>query len=106
MVASGVVGSPRSVSVRFFVRMPDGSKANSTRYSRGLAGGATLDLGVYSMSVLTAVMGGEMPTVRRSAATRWAVDPQIDEAMVGEVSFARGGVNGSFEYSFLSGPQV
>jgi len=104
VVASGIVGPVRTVDVRFQLTMSEAAKKTNSRYNRALAGGATLDLGVYVMSCLMALMGGEVPAIRSAAAKTWGVDPEIDEAVDGEVYFEQSSVSGRFSYSFLSGP--
>ena len=105
VVASGIIGSVRRVDVSVKIMMYDSVKrVNASRYAFGLGGGATLDIGGYALSFMSALLGDELPTVARAVPTRWPTDPRIDEEMVGNFTFEQAGVEGSFHVTFLQGP--
>jgi predicted dehydrogenase len=78
-----VLGRIASYEARFAVPLP----ATDIRYDLALAGGATMDLGCYALSMLR-VFTGEAPRVVAARAQQGP--PGIDVAMEAEVDFASG----------------
>ncbi len=68
------------------------------RYNYALAGGATMDVGAYTINVLRFLAGSE-PEVVRAQAT--LIAPQVDRRMDAELLFP-GGITGHFTASLLS----
>lgn len=95
LVRSGKLGDLVDVSAAFDVHLPD---RTNIRYNYDLAGGATMDLGCYSLHLVRSIVGEEPEVV--SATYRPADDDRIDEALSAEVRFPSG-VTGTISSSLL-----
>ena len=102
LLRSGLIGDVTHVKASFSIREGAFDRQASTRYSRALAGGSTLDLGGYTLGVMASLMDGEVPELVSATASRWSADETIDEAMRGKLRFRDGGVRGSFSWSFTA----
>lgn len=85
LIESGAIGAVTHLDVRFDISMPDRS---NIRYRQDLAGGASMDLGIYCVFLVRALVGEE-PTVV-SAVARPADDPRLDEALAASLVFPSG----------------
>ena len=103
LVASGVIGDTVRLHGSFLMHFDDSAKTKtSSRYNVDLGGGATLDIGGYTMSCLVALMGGELPVVKRASAVRWGGDERLDEAIEGSARFESVGADATFQFSYLA----
>src|SRR5205814_2151364 len=84
IVESGVLGVIRHVETRMIVVLP---KQSDIRYALGLAGGATMDVGCYSIHQLRMLAGAE-PTVRSARAKLRG--PGVDRWMRADMAFPDG----------------
>lgn len=84
IVDQGELGPVRHLEAHMCVPLPS---AKDIRYSYALAGGATMDLGCYTISVIRYLAGAEPEVVSASAIQRGA---QIDRYMEAEFRFADG----------------
>jgi predicted dehydrogenase len=91
-VAQGELGTLRHVESWMQVPL---IKPGDIRYDLGLAGGATMDLGCYSIHQLRSLSGGE-PTVQSARAKEHR--PGVDRFMQAELRF-ESGVSGRFTCS-------
>ena len=85
LVRDGRVGDMVDVSATFDISLPDRS---NIRYIYDLAGGATMDLGCYSLHFVRSIVGEEPEIV--SATYRPSTDERIDEALTAELRFPSG----------------
>ncbi|MHA6512210.1 Gfo/Idh/MocA family protein [Tessaracoccus sp. Z1128] len=85
ILAAGTIGPVLSASAVFDVQVADRS---NIRYNWELAGGATMDLGCYSIHLLRTLLKAE-PTVVSAEARRFA-GGQIDEALTAQLEFPGG----------------
>ena len=99
IVRGGEIGALRHVEARFVIPIVQRS---DIRWRRDLAGGALMDAGCYTMSMLRHVVGGE-PTVTRAAA-RWTRGG-VDRWMRADLRFP-GDVTGRLTCSLLTFPPV
>ena len=99
IVRGGEIGALRHVEARFVIPIV---QRGDIRWRRDLAGGALMDAGCYTMSMLRHVAGSE-PSVTRAQA-RWTRGG-VDRWMQAELAFA-GGVTGRLTCSLLSFPPV
>lgn len=95
LTADGAIGDLAEVEAHFDINLPDRS---NIRYNQSLAGGATMDLGCYSLHFVRSVVGEEPEVV--SAEARPSDDPRLDEALSAELRFP-GGVTGRISSSLL-----
>ena len=95
LIAEGAIGDLVDVSAHFDIHMPD---RTNIRYIQELAGGATMDLGCYSLFFARAIAGAEPEVV--SAVARPSTDPRLDEALSAELLFPDG-VTGTISSSLL-----
>lgn len=95
VIESGTLGAVRHVEATMCIPLP---LPNDIRYRFDLAGGATMDVGCYTISVVRYLAGGE-PAVR--AATARLARPNVDRAMTAELEFP-GGVSGRITCSLFS----
>lgn len=95
LVDSGAIGDITEVEAHFDINLPDRS---NIRYVQDLAGGATMDLGCYSLHFVRSVVREEPEVV--SATARPSEDPRLDEALSAELRFP-GGVTGIISSSLL-----
>lgn len=95
LVASGAIGTLTEVEAHFDISLPDRS---NIRYNQDLAGGATMDLGCYSLHFVRSIVGEEPEVV--GAQARPSDDPRLDEALSAELRFP-GGVTGRISSSLL-----
>ncbi|MHA7860258.1 Gfo/Idh/MocA family protein [Tessaracoccus sp. Y36] len=95
LIADGAIGDLVEVEAHFDINLPDRS---NIRYNQSLAGGATMDLGCYSLHFVRSVVGEEPEVV--SAEARPSDDPRLDEALSAELRFP-GGVTGRISSSLL-----
>lgn len=94
VVNSGALG--RIVSLDAGLRVPGSLlKSDNIRFQRGLAGGATMDLGAYCINALRLVTGNE-PVVEGASADLVSAD--VDGAMTARLAFP-GGVTATFDCS-------
>jgi len=84
VIDSGVLGAVRHVEATMCIPLP---LPNDIRYNLALAGGATMDTGCYTISIVRFLAGAE-PTVV-SAEARLA-RPRVDRWMRAELAFADG----------------
>lgn len=96
LLAAGVIGDATSASAAFDVRVPDRS---NIRYNWELAGGATMDLGCYSIHLLRTLLKAEPRVV--SAEARRFDGGQIDEALTARLEFP-GGITATASSSLLA----
>jgi predicted dehydrogenase len=99
VVRSGEIGALRHVEARFMIPI---LKRDDIRWRRDLAGGAMMDTGCYTMSMLRHLAGSE-PTVVRAQA-RWTRGG-VDRSMQADLRFA-GDVTGRLQCSLLDWPPV
>ena len=95
VIDSGVLGAVRHVEATMCIPLP---LPNDIRYRFDLAGGATMDTGCYTISIVRFLAGAE-PDVR-SAEARLA-RPNVDRWMTAELAFP-GGVSGRITCSLFS----
>jgi len=84
IVESGELGATRRVETALCFPLP---KFSDIRYQYDLAGGATMDVGTYTVH-MARVLGGEEPEV--VSATAMLRSPNIDRAMRAELRFPNG----------------
>jgi predicted dehydrogenase len=84
IVAGGALGAVRHVEVRMCLPVPI---PGDIRYRFDLAGGATMDMGCYTISILRFLAGAEPEVVSARAKLS---SPQVDRAMEAELRFADG----------------
>ncbi len=84
IVGSGELGTVQHVEAALCFPLP---KFSDIRYQYDLAGGATMDVGTYTVH-LARLLGGEEPTV--TAATAKLRTPDVDRAMQAELAFPSG----------------
>jgi predicted dehydrogenase len=99
IVRGGEIGRLRHVEARFIIPIV---QRGDIRWRRDLAGGALMDAGCYTMSMLRHVAGTE-PRVTRAEA-RWTRGG-VDRWMQAELAFADG-VTGRLTCSLLSFPPI
>jgi predicted dehydrogenase len=92
---SGALGGLRHVEATMCIPLP---LPNDIRYRYELAGGATMDVGCYTISVVRFLAGAEPEVVR--AAARLA-RPDVDRWMTADLAFP-GGVSGRITCSLFS----
>jgi predicted dehydrogenase len=85
IVASGELGTVRHVDTRMIVPY---YKPADIRYRLELAGGATMDLGCYTLSMLRLLGGPSEPEVVGATAKEWR--PGIDRYMQADLQFPEG----------------
>jgi predicted dehydrogenase len=95
IIDSGVLGPLRHVEATMCIPLP---LPNDIRYQFALAGGATMDVGCYTISVVRFLAGAEPEVV--SARARLA-RPDVDRAMTAALAFP-GGVTGRITCSLFS----
>jgi predicted dehydrogenase len=95
VIDSGVLGRLQHVEATMCIPLP---LPNDIRYNLALAGGATMDTGCYTISIVRLLAGSE-PTVT-SAEARLA-RPRVDRWMRAELAFADG-VSGRITCSLFS----
>ena len=100
ILAAGTIGTLVSASAVFDVQVPDRS---NIRYNWDLAGGATMDLGCYSIHLRRTMIKAE-PTVVSAQARRFE-GGQIDEALTAQLEFP-GGVTATASSSLLEDVQA
>lgn len=84
IVDSGQLGTIRHIEVHFCVPM---ILPGNIRYRYELGGGATMDTGCYTISLLRFLAGAEP---RVTAARAWLSSPQVDRRMEADVTFEDG----------------
>ncbi|MCU1454992.1 MAG: binding oxidoreductase [Acidimicrobiales bacterium] len=84
IVQSGELGTLQSVETWMCIPLP---KFNDIRYDYALAGGATMDLGCYTIHFMRLLAGAEPHVVSAKAALR---GPKIDRAMEADMRFDSG----------------
>ena len=84
VIASGELGRLKRVEAAICFPLP---KFSDIRYDYGLAGGATMDAGIYAVDIVR-TFGGSTPEVISARAK--LRDSQIDRAMTAELRFAAG----------------
>ncbi|MFO0553979.1 MAG: Gfo/Idh/MocA family oxidoreductase [Polyangiaceae bacterium] len=85
IVARGEIGAPRHYEVSLAI--PMGFLRNDIRWSLALSGGALMDIGCYTVSMIRHYAGAE-PSVERARALLWA--PGVDRKMQASLRFADG----------------
>jgi len=85
LVASGAIGAPRHYEAT--LAFPLGLMRNDIRWSWELAGGALMDAGCYTVSMVRQLSDGE-PEVVSATALLWS--PQVDRRMDARLRFADG----------------
>ena len=85
IVASGAIGAPRHYEAT--LAFPLGLMRNDIRWSWELAGGALMDAGCYTVSMVRQLSDGE-PEVVSATALLWS--PQVDRRMDARLRFADG----------------
>lgn len=99
IVDSGQLGAINHVEAHFCTMI---LRRHDIRFDYGLAGGATMDLGCYTIRLLRYLLGSE-PTIVRAEAVLLA--PQIDRKMTVDLHFTRpagGRITGVMTYAFWS----
>ena len=84
IVDGGVLGAVRHIEAQLCFLMP---LPGDIRYRYDLGGGATMDVGCYTISILRFLAGAEPEVVRAEAALS---SPQVDRAMKADFRFADG----------------
>ena len=84
VIASGELGRLKRVEAAICFPLP---KFSDIRYDYGLAGGATMDAGIYAVDIVR-TFGGSTPEVISARAK--LRDSQVDRAMTAELRFAAG----------------
>jgi predicted dehydrogenase len=84
IVASGVLGGVRHIEVKMCIPVP---LPGDIRYRFDLAGGAAMDMGCYTISILRFLAGDEPEVVRAKALLS---SPNVDRAMQADFRFADG----------------
>jgi len=84
IVEDGGVGAVRHIEARMCLPVPI---PGDIRYRFDLAGGATMDMGCYTISILRYLAGAEPEVVRAEAVL---ASPAVDRAMKAEFRFADG----------------
>jgi predicted dehydrogenase len=95
IIDSGEIGSLRHIDASFCIPL---FKPRDIRWRWELAGGATMDVGCYTIHLIRSLGGGE-PQVRSAQAR--VISPQVDRRMAAEFDFADG-VTASMTCSMLS----
>jgi predicted dehydrogenase len=85
LLASGAIGAPRHYEAT--LAFPIGMMRNDIRWSWDLAGGALMDAGCYTVSMVRHLAEAE-PEVASAAALLWS--PQVDRRMDARLRFADG----------------
>ena len=85
ILASGALGAPRHYEAA--LAFPIGFLRNDIRWRFDLAGGAMMDVGCYTVSMLRHTAGAE-PEVQSANALLWS--PQVDRRMEARLRFADG----------------
>lgn len=84
IVAGGSLGTVRHIEVRMCLPVP---LPGDIRYRFDLGGGATMDMGCYTISIMRFLAGAEPEVVRATPALS---SPEVDRAMQAEFRFADG----------------
>ena len=84
IIASGEIGKLERIEVALCMLLP---KPSDIRYNYALAGGATMDLGCYAVSMIRTFGGSTPEVVSAHAKLR---DAQVDRAMTAQLRFAEG----------------
>ena len=84
LLSEGTIGQVTEASATFDITLPDRS---DIRYNQELAGGATMDLGCYSVHLLRTLFGEPEVT---SATARTTEDPRLDDALSAQLVFPSG----------------
>ncbi len=84
IVDGGALGAVRHIEAHMCLPMP---LPGDIRYRYDLGGGATMDVGCYTISILRFLAGAEPEVVRAEAALS---SPQVDRAMKADFRFADG----------------
>jgi predicted dehydrogenase len=84
IVDGGALGAVRHIEAHMCLPMPI---PGDIRYRYDLGGGATMDLGCYTISILRFLAGAEPEVVRAEAALS---SPRVDRAMKADFRFADG----------------
>lgn len=100
IVSSGAIGDVVDATATFNIHLPD---RTNIRYVHEVAGGATMDLGCYSLHLVRSLIPGQ-PTVT-SASYRAADDPRIDESLTAQLTFP-GGATATVSSSLLEDVEV
>lgn len=95
LVDMKIIGDLTTIEAHFDINLPD---RTNIRYNQELAGGATMDLGCYSLHFVRSVVREEPEIV--AAEARPSDDPRLDEALSAELRFP-GGVTGRISSSLL-----
>ena len=95
VIDSGVLGAVRHVEATMCIPLP---LPNDIRYRYDLAGGATMDTGCYTISVVRFLAGSEPEVVRAEARL---ARPNVDRWMTADLAFP-GGVSGRITCSLFS----
>jgi predicted dehydrogenase len=95
VIDSGVLGAVRHVEATMCIPL---LLPNDIRYRYDLAGGATMDVGCYTISVVRFLAGAEPEVVRAEARL---ARPDVDRWMTAELAFP-GGVSGRITCSLFS----
>jgi len=96
MVDSGAIGQIRLMTANFTFFIDD---EDDIRLKKDMSGGSLMDVGCYCVSVMRLMTGEEPDKV--TALARFGQRSQVDELMVGTLSFPSGAV-GHFGCSFRS----
>lgn len=84
IVASGTLGAVRHIEASFCIPL---IRPGDIRYRLDLAGGATMDVGCYTISMIRFLSGAEPEVVRAEARLS---SPQVDRCMKADLRFADG----------------
>lgn len=86
LIADGAIGEVIDVTAAFDIDLPD---RTNIRYLHELAGGATMDLGCYSLHFVRSILGEE-PEVATANYRPSPDDDRIDEALTANLKFPSG----------------
>jgi D-xylose 1-dehydrogenase (NADP+, D-xylono-1,5-lactone-forming) len=96
MVSGGAIGEPKIVRTVFDFLL---KRPNDVRWSKELAGGATMDVGCYCVNLANLLVG--MPPSRVTASAVWA-ESGVDASLVGTLEYPNG-VLATIDCSFQVG---
>ncbi len=102
LITSGIIGEVREVRAHLSVDLMSPADPKNVRFVPELGGGALLDMGCYSVSIVRAIIGREAETVQG-----WLdIDPRfgVDVAAAGLLAFSDG-VVATATCSFRAGAQ-
>ena len=101
LLNAGTIGKVKTMNADFLIppnNIP--RNKNELRYNSELAGGATMDLGTYTINWLREFNNREIPIVTSAEAVTWDDDREIDEGMKATFLF-KNNIKAKMECSFI-----